>query len=1000
MRVPGYELLEEIARGGMGIVYRARQLEPRRTVALKMLLPHQAGSREQAERFRLEVRALSELEHPAILPVHQMAEHDGLPFFTMKLATGGTLAQRKSQYAANWRAIAQLLAVLADAVYFAHERGVLHRDLKPSNILFDEQNHPYVSDFGLAKLADAATDLTSSVDFLGTPHYVAPEIATLSARNATTASDIYSLGAILYELLSGRPPFEAESIPGLLRKIVDEDPISPSALNSKAEAVPRDLEVICLKCLAKEPAHRYESARAFADDLRRWLDGRPIMARPVSAVGRIARWARRNPAVAVLSGTLTLAVIVGVLGLLRVNRSLSRAIGDSRQSLYQSLLDQARAVRQKSRIGQRFDALEAIRQASRIDRTIQLRNEAAAALAEMDLELQRSWPLFWGTALGVAEFDPELDSYLAGESTGGFSLYSTSDERVLKHYAPGARKVALHFKFGPRATRLAAWFNDGSVEVWDRNGTSHLLRLAGTPTAAAQMDFHPDGRTLALAQPGKAIRLVVPGLDGEDISSEVLDASATNVVALHFDPSGSRLAVVRSNKVEVWDCEQKKPMWTVAAGGSRGSGIWSADGRLIAVIDDSSMEILILAVQDGSVVARFSGHRISPVQVAFHPGGQIVVSVGLDRTLRLWEVRTGHELLSTDAGHCISVRFSSDGRRLGTATGDISAGVYELSQSSVFHELQRTAPHKAWASSIACSPDGRFLLTSEDGGLRIWDSEHGRELQYLPLLGVDMTPVFFGRDGGSIIYSRRRVGTFRRDFSAVSGGAAESPLIKLGEEERLPVPLNKWLLNLGDDGKTWLIGGTGDSFEVWPDGDPKMARVVHGDVSHGVVYGSDDGRWVAKPRSPQAGMDIWDMRSGDLATSLKDAVYTVGRFSPDGRWLVGGSPTVYQFWSMPKWVPGPRFAADIGGFEHGDAAFSRDSRLAVLRSRPDVLELVGLPDPHSLLRLEPPEQLGTMEFAFSPDGQKLWILGHGARVFEWNLTRLRSELAALGLDWK
>jgi serine/threonine-protein kinase len=188
------------------------------------------GSSQMAERFRLEVRAMSDLEHPCILPVHQTGEHDGLPYFTMKLATGGTLAQRKAEYAGDWRRIAELLIQLADAVQFAHERGVLHRAIKPGNILFDEQQHPYVSDFGLAKLANDDADLTRSVDFLGTPNYVAPEIATRSVRQATISSDIYSLGAILYELLTGRPPFEAESVPALLKKIVEEEPIIKSQI--------------------------------------------------------------------------------------------------------------------------------------------------------------------------------------------------------------------------------------------------------------------------------------------------------------------------------------------------------------------------------------------------------------------------------------------------------------------------------------------------------------------------------------------------------------------------------------------------------------------------------------------------------------------------------------------------------------------------------------------------------------------------------------------------
>jgi serine/threonine-protein kinase len=188
MRVPGYEITGEIARGGMGIVYRARQLAPDRVVALKMLLPHQLGSHEMAERFRLEVRTLTGLEHPGILPVYQVGQHAELPFFTMKLATGGTLAERKEQFASQWKAIAELVATLADAIQFAHEHGVLHRDLKPGNVLFDDAGRPYVSDFGLAKLIESDTDLTRSADFLGTPHYVAPEIAARTAQHAATST--------------------------------------------------------------------------------------------------------------------------------------------------------------------------------------------------------------------------------------------------------------------------------------------------------------------------------------------------------------------------------------------------------------------------------------------------------------------------------------------------------------------------------------------------------------------------------------------------------------------------------------------------------------------------------------------------------------------------------------------------------------------------------------------------------------------------------------------
>jgi len=221
LRIPGYLVLEEISRGGMGIVYRARQSEPLRDVALKMLLPHQLGSAEARERFRVEVRTISSLDHPCILPVYQVGDCEGMPFFAMKYASGGTLAARAGQYHGHPREIATLIAQVAGAVQFAHERGVLHRDLKPGNVLFDQDGRAYVSDFGLTKLVTDDTDLTRSADVLGTPHYLAPEVAANGVRLATTASDVYSLGTILYELLAGRRPFDgapAREIPVLARR--------------------------------------------------------------------------------------------------------------------------------------------------------------------------------------------------------------------------------------------------------------------------------------------------------------------------------------------------------------------------------------------------------------------------------------------------------------------------------------------------------------------------------------------------------------------------------------------------------------------------------------------------------------------------------------------------------------------------------------------------------------------------------------------------------------
>ncbi|MFN0125913.1 MAG: protein kinase domain-containing protein [Verrucomicrobiales bacterium] len=322
--VPGHEIIEELGRGGMGVVYRARQRAPAREVALKMLLPLDTAQAELRARFQQEARTLADLEHPAILPLYQVGEVDDRPYFTMKLAVGGTLAQRVGPER-PWapKRAAELTAVLADALHYAHLRGVIHRDLTPGNVLFDEAGRPYLADFGLAKLNDARASFSRSAGVLGTPAYLAPEIASSGARAATTASDIYSLGAALFELLTGRPPFATDGLAALLVKIAQEQPPTPTSLNAH---VPRDLEIVCLKCLRKSPTERYATAAEFGDDLRRWIGGEPVLAREFTPVERLAKWARRRPGLASLSGALLATSLGSALWLTHSNRQLNLAV--------------------------------------------------------------------------------------------------------------------------------------------------------------------------------------------------------------------------------------------------------------------------------------------------------------------------------------------------------------------------------------------------------------------------------------------------------------------------------------------------------------------------------------------------------------------------------------------------------------------------------------------------------------------------------------------------
>ena len=313
-RLGNYEILEEIGRGGMGVIYRAQQRHSRRIVAIKRVIAYQADSRETLVRFRREAEAAASLDHPNILPIYEVSEsEDGLPFFSMKYATGGNLRSAIAALHPAPNECVRLMAKVARAIAYAHSQGILHRDLQPGNILLDGNGEPMVSDFGLAKWLDETSDLTRTLTTFGTPGYIAPEQAEGAAGDITPAADIYSLGAILFHLLAGRPPFVGANV----LSVIHQAAATPAPrLRSLAPSLDRDLETILARSLERDPKARYQTAGALAEDLERWLEGRPILARRVLVPARIWRWARRNP---VLAGAATACLLLGatVVWLLR-----------------------------------------------------------------------------------------------------------------------------------------------------------------------------------------------------------------------------------------------------------------------------------------------------------------------------------------------------------------------------------------------------------------------------------------------------------------------------------------------------------------------------------------------------------------------------------------------------------------------------------------------------------------------------------------------------------
>ena len=370
-----YELIEEIARGGMGVVYRARQLSLNRTVALKLMRPGSLASEAEVQRFLAEAEAAASLQHPNIVAIHEVGEQDGLQYFSMDYVEGHTLAETMRRQPLSAETAARYVKTIAEAINYAHQRGILHRDLKPSNVLIDQSGNVRITDFGLAKRITEDSGLTASGAVMGTPSYMPPEQAAGQKAKLSPASDVYALGAILYDLLTGRPPFQAETSLDTLLLVLNANPVSPRLLNPK---LPRDLETICLKCLEKEPRKRYSTAQELADDLDRFLKREPIRARPISVVNRGWRWCCRNPWPTVAA--VALAVLVTVASISAITY---------RQRLWQALLEQARTERLA---GNRAKSLERAAEAARIKSNPELRQEALQSIIRPGLRLLHEIP--------------------------------------------------------------------------------------------------------------------------------------------------------------------------------------------------------------------------------------------------------------------------------------------------------------------------------------------------------------------------------------------------------------------------------------------------------------------------------------------------------------------------------------------------------------------------------------------------------------------------------
>jgi eukaryotic-like serine/threonine-protein kinase len=1029
-RFGDYDLLEEAARGGMGVVYRARQRSLNRIVALKMILAGQLASKEQVERFRAEAQAAAHLQHPNIVAIHEVGEADGQHYFSMDYVEGRNLAELVRERPLPARQAAQYVKSLAEAVHYAHRHGIIHRDLKPSNVLIDANDQPRITDFGLAKRLENSEpgtrnpELTLSGTVLGSPNYLPPEQAGGKRGAVGPASDVYSLGAILYHLLTGRPPFQAESLTTLIRQVLETEPVAPRLLNP---SIPRDLETICLKCLEKEIPRRYATAQELADDLSRFLEQKPIRARRVRGWERALKWARRKPLVAGLAAAVVGVTALGFVGVmwqwraaLDARRAALRAEQDAREKLAVSYLAQARANRWSGRPGRRFDSLEALAKAAEIraslhedkPTTLELRNEAIACLALADVKVER-WYQF------EASFDAKLERYARSHPDGSIGLYHARDDQELFRLPAPGKPDRAAVNFSPDGQFLSQKFAAGGTEeyrVWNLSRREVTLAV---PLNGACAAFTPDSRFLAIGEQSGMVRFYDLSLGVETKRIPVPE----RISGMSFDPMGRWLAMAskQSRAVFILDVEAQE----IAQKLDHPTGItwpdWSRDGSLLACPGDDR-RIYLWNVARWRQTAVLEGHQSVVTGVAFNQMGDMLISEGWDGTTRFWHPALGRLLFSI-SGSYLPIAFASDDRRLRFALNSEATGIWSVEPARECRRLSLSG--NLWDAHF--SPDQRLLATAHDDGVRLWDVAGQQLLTDLP--ASQSRSVRFAPDGRSLI-----VGGWNGLSRWPVAFAENQSEVHVGPEELLQrAPLESVVFNA--DGSAVLAAARGAADLVWyelrPPGWPQLLR---GHPQAMSVDVSPDGKWFATGTWQGSGVKVWEMQSLKPVKELPVSGSAKCRFSPDGRWLVTGSAKEYRFWQVPSWEPGLGISRERIGDMWGEMAFSPDGRvLALLHGRNMGIKLVSVSNSHEPGRAElllgpniraaqqrrptgstrpmrDPESieaiqtLATLEaggpLCFSPDGGWLTTVEESRQaLLVWDLRLIRRHLASMGLDW-
>jgi serine/threonine protein kinase/WD40 repeat protein len=905
-----------------------------------------------------------------------------------------------------FREVARVGAQVADALDYAHRQGVVHRDIKPSNLLLDAQGNVWITDFGLAKLVEGV-DLSQSQDLVGTLRFMAPE----RFRGITDRrGDSYALGASLYEMMALQPAFAASDQAQLIDQIVHQ---APAPLRQHDRRIPRDLETLVLKAMARDPADRFTTSGELREELRRFLEGRPIRSRPVPFYEQFWRWCKRNrrlAAATIAAAVVTTLLAIGstiaawiyrdqveALQLEQRNTKLAhqglaaqlvetkKAETEGRERLFESLLSQAQARRVSRRKGHRFETLDALAQAVAIaqdlklppERLEPLRDEAIACLALPDLK-PTGRVITPPPGCVACAFDSMMTRYALRFRDGTISVRRVADDQEIARFqARGDRDiVVLNFSLDGRYL-VTIHRPDGALTVWDVDRRAVAANDAGPVSGGHTTRFSPDSRRLALAHDDGEL-LVYDLATGQPSRRWRGPAWAQH---LDFRGDGAQIAVLYAEKsptCRILETETGRLVRSISLPTGGEWVTWSPDSTTLATLCDDT-KIYLWDAATGTRRATLEGHISQGLRASFHPAGTLLASNGWEDRLWLWDPVLGRPWL-TLTGNSNYHEFSRDGRIVLSLEGALRT--YRVDPALEYRTFAHASREPLNYASLSIRHDGRVLAVGTDRGAIICDLARGTQIAFLPI--GNAWHLMFERSGDLI--TSGSIGVNRWPIR-LDPGRGE---FRLGPPVRLPLPASLCGIDEDRSGRIVALADHGLVFVATPE---RTIPVGPLDDCRSVAV-SPDGQWLATgTHAASHGAQVWRIRDATKVAELPIDYGTGVLFSPDGKWLMTQSSPC-RLWEVGTWREAKHKIGGVGW------CFSPDGRLVVVQDASRIIRLVETETGRTLAQLESPDRCGLSFLTFSPDGSRLVMsTNDGPAVHVWDLRAIRRQLARIGLDW-